>query len=80
MSTVIPVDYQDFIDRKVASGQFRSADEVVLEALRQFSDRERKLDALRSEIMIGIDQLERGEGIPLDEAFDEFLRDVDEAQ
>ena len=72
MSTVVPADYQEFIDREVASGKFSSADEVVSEALRLFRDREQKLDALRREIMLGVEELDRGETISGEEVFREL--------
>jgi antitoxin ParD1/3/4 len=73
MPTMVPSKFQEFIDREVASGKFRSPDDVVSAAMRLFEERERKLDAIRDELMIGIEQLDRGEGIPIDEAFAQVL-------
>jgi len=50
----------------VAGGRFHSEEDVVAEALRLLEVRERKLEALRKDIQVGIDQLDRGEGLPLD--------------
>ena len=58
---------------KVKSGLYNSASEVVREALRLMEDRDRlgdiRLEELRKEIQIGIDQIERGEVTPGEEVF-----------
>ncbi len=56
---------EELVRDKVKSGLYNSASEVVREALRLMEDRDRvremRLEDLRKEIQIGIDQLERGE-------------------
>jgi len=65
----IPQHLQQFVEGAVASGKYRSPEEVLSTALHLLQERERKLNALRADIRLGIEQLERGEGIPiLDEA------------
>ena len=60
--------YSSFIEEEVASGRYRSANDVVRSALRLLEDRETRLAALRQALVIG----ERsGESAPFD--FDEFL-------
>ncbi len=58
---------------KVKSGLYNSASEVVREALRLMEERDRlrdiRLDELRKEIQIGIDQIERGEVTSGEEVF-----------
>ncbi len=58
---------------KVKSGLYNSSSEVVREALRLMEDRDRvrelRLEDLRKEIQIGIDQIERGEVTPGEEVF-----------
>ena len=50
------------------SGLYTSVSEVVRESLRLLFEteevRERRLDRLRAEIRLGLDELDRGEGIP----------------
>lgn len=65
MSITIPSELKQFVDREIASGKFRSHEEVVSEALRLLRNREEKLDRLRSDIQLGIEQLESGEFITI---------------
>lgn len=62
----IPSELEQFVDQEVASGKYRSADEVVSQSLRLLQERERKLEALKADIQVGLDELDRGEGLPLD--------------
>lgn len=66
MSVTIPAKLAEFVSGIVASGRFQSEEDVVAEALRLLQDRERKLQALREDIRVGIEELNRGEGAPLD--------------
>lgn len=52
----------------VASGKYRSEQELVFTALRLLEHRERQLDALRSDVQLGLSELDRGEGIVLGDA------------
>ncbi len=64
---------EELVRDKVKSGLYNSASEVVREALRLMEDRDRirelRLEDLRKEIQIGIDQIERGEVAPGEEVF-----------
>ena len=68
---------EELVRNKVKSGLYNSASEVVREALRLTDDRDRvremRLEDLRKEIQIGIDQLERGEST---EYTEETLREL----
>ena len=57
----IPDEFAEYVDREVASGKFRSDSEVVAEGLRLLQERERRRDALLSDLQVGIDQFDRGE-------------------
>jgi antitoxin ParD1/3/4 len=56
---------EEYINRKVASGQYNSAGEVVSRAVRLMEQSERtretQLEQLRREIAVGTEQLDRGE-------------------
>ena len=54
------------IKRKVSSGMYNNSSEVIREAIRRFDEYEEllyglKLDKLKTEIAIGIEQADRGE-------------------
>jgi antitoxin ParD1/3/4 len=61
------------IAEKVESGEYESAEDVVLHALRALSREDReyasRLEALRGEIQKGIDSLDNGQHSPKDEVF-----------
>lgn len=52
--------------RKMASGLYEDASEVVREALRQMESRESALEWLRKEAATGFDQLDRGDSVEMD--------------
>ncbi len=61
-------EIQSIVDEQLATGQYGSADEVVLEAVRLLAERNRRLERLRREIQIGCDEIERGEYTDYDDA------------
>ena len=73
MNVSLTPELERMVEEKVRSGQYRSASEVVRDGLRLLAQRDEeyqvRLEALRGEIQKGMDQLNRGEGIPADEAF-----------
>jgi len=66
MLITIPEDFQTFVSRGVASGRFRSEEAAVCEGLNLLRDRERKLEALRADLQVGLEQLDAGQSIILD--------------
>ena len=70
MNVSLTNELESFIDGLVASGMYFSASEVVRDGLRLLKDQEdlrnAKLNDLRSEILIGYEQSQRGESRPLD--------------
>ncbi|MEZ6132161.1 MAG: type II toxin-antitoxin system ParD family antitoxin [Planctomycetaceae bacterium] len=61
MAFTIAKELRAFVARSVASGRFRSEDEAVREGLKLLRDREEKLEALRTDLQVGIDQLNAGQ-------------------
>ena len=76
MPEAVPPELQRFVEQELASGRYQSAEEVVAEGLRLL--RERKLYELRQDIDAGVAQLDRGEGIKLEdeEAIQRFFDDI----
>ncbi len=71
MNVSLTPELETLVHEKVRSGLYTSASEVVREALRLLNDRDtiqqQRLSELRREIAVGLDELNRGEGIAYDE-------------
>jgi antitoxin ParD1/3/4 len=65
MNVSLTPQLEELIKRKVATGMYGNASEVVREALRLLDERDR-YQLLRTEVAAGFEQIERGETIPLD--------------
>jgi antitoxin ParD1/3/4 len=67
MNVSVGKEFEEFVRMKVDSGDYASASEVVRDGLRMLKEKdlllEARLQALKGEIQIGIDQAERGEHI-----------------
>ena len=69
----LPSELQDFVDEKVASGEYAHASEVVREGLRLLVQRDLdRMEWLRSEIAKGIAAAESGDVLASDEAWREI--------
>ena len=66
MTVDIPAEFSQFVQQVISRGSFASETEVVGAGLRLLQARERKLEALRAEILPALESLDRGEGEPLD--------------
>jgi antitoxin ParD1/3/4 len=73
MNVSLTPELEQLIHKKVQSGLYLSASEVVREALRLLAERDRqqamKLAELRKEIQVGLDQADRGELLDGPEVF-----------
>jgi antitoxin ParD1/3/4 len=72
MNISLTPELEQLVDDKVRSGRYASASEVIREGLRLLEEREQlkqqRLNEVRRKIDRGIEQLDRGEGIPGPEA------------
>ncbi|MCL1468021.1 type II toxin-antitoxin system ParD family antitoxin [Argonema galeatum] len=79
MNVSLRGELEQFIDERVKSGRYSSADEVVEEALWLLRERDRTqsehLAELKAKIREGIEELDRGEGIDGEEVFAELEED-----
>jgi antitoxin ParD1/3/4 len=70
MNVSLTPELERFVNQKVESGRYQTASEVVREGLRLLLEREelhqKKLDELRRDIAIGMEQAEQGKVAPLD--------------
>jgi antitoxin ParD1/3/4 len=77
MDVTLTPELEQYVNEMVQSGMYHSASEVVREGLRLLLKRDRidelKVEKLRRAIQVGIDELDRGEGVPLT---DELLEEI----
>jgi antitoxin ParD1/3/4 len=70
MNVSLTPELERYVTTKVESGLYQTASEVVREGLRLLKEKEElhltKLEGLRREIQVGIDQADRGELSPMD--------------
>lgn len=67
-----------FITDAVKKGRYGSRSEVLREGVRLVQEREAKWARFEAEIQKGIDSADRGALIPVDEAFDELDRYIED--
>jgi len=76
MNVSISPQLEEFVKQEVESGAYHSASEVVRAGLRLLQERQQdrrmRLERLRAEIALGIEQLDRGEAIAGKEVFREL--------
>ncbi len=60
MTITVTDELEELINEKVRSGAYKSADEVVMESLRLLKAKEEGMEALRGEIMRGVEDIEQG--------------------
>ena len=63
----IPPEIERYVRDAVAAGRFDSPEEAVREAFELLQERDRQAESLRRDVKAGFDQLDRNEGIDLDE-------------
>ena len=66
MSIAVPDNFKTFVSRGVASGRFRSEEDAISGGLSLLRERERKLEALRADIQMGLEKLDAGQSTALD--------------
>jgi antitoxin ParD1/3/4 len=67
MASIIPPEFQQFVDQVIGSGRYQSADDVVSDGLRLLQERERRLQELRAEIQPALEELNRGDFIDVEQ-------------
>jgi len=76
MNVSLTPELEKLVHQKVKSGRYLSASEVVREALRLLEDHDRiaqlRLEELRKQVALGLEQLDRGESVPGQEVEDEL--------
>jgi antitoxin ParD1/3/4 len=77
MNVSLTPELERWVATKVEAGRYRSASEVVREGLRLLQEREEehaaRMTALRQDIRVGLDELDRGEGVDGEEVMDRIM-------
>ncbi|HMF57220.1 MAG TPA: type II toxin-antitoxin system ParD family antitoxin [Pyrinomonadaceae bacterium] len=60
MTITLTDEMEELINVKIKSGEYKSADEVVMASLRLLKAKEDGVEALRREIMHGIEDIQQG--------------------
>ncbi len=72
MNVSLTPQLEALIEKKVASGLYNSASEVVREALRLLEEQDRirdiRLARLEREVAVGLEELEQGRSVPFDDS------------
>jgi antitoxin ParD1/3/4 len=70
MNVSLTKELETYVGKKVHSGLYHSASEVLRESLRLLRERDAaqkyRLEELRRDVRLGLNQLDRGERAPLD--------------
>jgi antitoxin ParD1/3/4 len=81
MNVNLTPDLVNLIEKKVETGRYNSATEVVREALRLLEERDVRIklgrEDLRKKVTEGIDSLRRGEGVDGEQVFDRLEAELD---
>ncbi|MEH1834367.1 MAG: type II toxin-antitoxin system ParD family antitoxin [Nostoc sp.] len=84
MNISLTPELEQLVKDKVNSGRYHSVSEVMGEALRLLDERDRirdqRLAELKAKIQVGIEELERDEGIDGEEVFAEIEEDIRRAE
>ncbi|HET7346876.1 MAG TPA: type II toxin-antitoxin system ParD family antitoxin [Acidobacteriaceae bacterium] len=85
MNVSLTPELEKLVQEKVESGRYTSASEVVREALRlmekrdqRLAEREQALQAFQAELDRRVAELDRGEGIGVDEAYTRLRAHIDQ--
>ena len=71
----LPEALKEHVQKRVAEGAFSNASDFVRALIRLDKEQQEKLAALRRDIAVGIDQLDRGEGLDGERVFAELLNE-----
>ena len=81
MAESLPVDLEQYVGGKVASGAFASREEFLVEAVRVYRELDARHELLKADVRAAVDQADRGMSEPLDvEAIKQELAEELDAQ
>jgi antitoxin ParD1/3/4 len=81
MNVSLTPELEKFVRQKVKTGRYLSVSEVIREALRLLEERDiqrqMRLEKLRQEVAVGIEQSDRGEIFDGEEVVAELLEEIE---
>ena len=84
MNISLTPEQEQFIQEKLNSGKYETADELISEAFRLLEERdkhyEKWVEETRKKVAVGIAQLDRGEGIDGEDVFKELLEEIEQVK
>lgn len=66
----LPEALKRYVEECVEAGEYASPSDYVRALIRKDREHQAELSALRADLRLGVDQLDRGEGRPADEVFE----------
>ena len=72
----LPPDLDQYIQQKIADGEFASAEEFAIVAMQLYRELDNRHELIKAEVRAGVEQADRGECTPLD--MDEIKRELTE--
>jgi len=78
MPDAYPPDLREFVNQKIAAGQFQSFDEFAVQAATLYRELDQRHQRLKQSVQEGIDQLEARDYVEIqgEEALNEFFDQV----
>jgi antitoxin ParD1/3/4 len=73
LNVSLPEALKEHVQRRVAEGGFSNASDFVRSLIRLDKEQQEKLGALRRDIAVGVDQLDRGGDLDAEQVFFELL-------
>lgn len=67
MNISLTAELEQLVSDKVKTGMYQTASEVIREGLRLLNERDHRLEALRRDIRVGFEAVDRGEFSEFDE-------------
>jgi antitoxin ParD1/3/4 len=68
MNVSLTPELEQFVARKVGTGMYQTASEVIREGLRLLKERDQRLESLRRDVRAGFEAVDRGEFSGYDES------------
>lgn len=66
----LPEALKRYVEECVDTGEYASPSDYIRALIRKDREHQAELSALRADLQLGVDQLDRGEGRPADEVFE----------